>query len=78
MAGRPGPDRTFEPGHGYSLEDWLELAADDVEATADELARAGPPRDVLEPDLAEAVEKLARRQREAPTPPRRPREPAAE
>lgn len=44
----------FEPGHGFTQEDWDEVAALDVEATDEELAQARPFAEVF-PELAASI-----------------------
>jgi len=64
----PKPAKSFEPGRGYSKEDWD--AVDSPELTDEELAGMRPARDVLPPALYEALVKRGRGQRgpqKAPT-----------
>ena len=50
--------RKFEPGHGYSKEDWD--AVDSPELTAEELAQLQPFRTAF-PDLAASIKRKAGR-----------------
>ena len=48
----------FEPGRGYTKEDWD--AVDSPELTDEELASMRPAREVLPPEFFEAIEDLRR------------------
>lgn len=56
--------KTFEPGHGFSKEDWDEVA-DNPEWTAEDFAKARPFAEVF-PDLAASIRR-GRGPNKAPT-----------
>ncbi len=55
----------FEPGHGFTKEDWDEVAEAEAEATDDELATARPFAEAL-PDLHAAIQEEIARKRGRP------------
>jgi uncharacterized protein (DUF4415 family) len=58
--------KEFEPGHGYTREDWD--AVDFPEMTADELKNMRPAKEVLPPKFFEAIQlNLVRRARDKRT-----------
>lgn len=61
---RPKRMKEFEPGHGYSKEDWD--AVDSPELTDEELASMRPAREVLPPEFFKALPKR-RGPQKAPT-----------
>ncbi|OCW57579.1 BrnA antitoxin family protein [Hoeflea olei] len=58
MAARSKTLRVFEPGRGYSREDWDAVAS--PELSEEELARMRPAREVLPPAFFEAMEEQRR------------------
>lgn len=50
--------KEFQPGHGYSKEDWD--AVDSPELTDEEIASLRPAKDVLSPEFFKAVEAAKR------------------
>ncbi|RVH79525.1 hypothetical protein CN204_27625 [Sinorhizobium meliloti] len=58
MTTRTRKSKTFEPGHGYTKEEWD--AVDFPELTDEELTNMRPARDVLPPEFFKAMEEHRR------------------
>ncbi|QPI26228.1 BrnA antitoxin family protein [Sinorhizobium meliloti] len=58
MTTRTRKSKTFEPGHGYTKEEWD--AVDFPELTDEELTNMRPARDVLQPEFFKAMEEHRR------------------
>ncbi|RVP16993.1 hypothetical protein CN085_05940 [Sinorhizobium meliloti] len=58
MTTRTRKSKTFEPGHGYTTEEWD--AVDFPELTDEELTNMRPARDVLPPEFFKAMEEHRR------------------
>ena len=56
--------KEFQPGRGYTKEDWD--AVDSPPLTDEELARMRPAREVLPPEVFRALEEASRRARGRP------------
>lgn len=57
--------KTFEPGRGFTKADWD--AVDQPEMTDEEIAALRPAKEVLPPDLYDALAKRRRGPQKAPT-----------
>jgi hypothetical protein len=55
MGIREKNEKSFEPGRGYSRQDWDEVS-DNPSVTAEELAAMRPLREVI-PETADAIER---------------------
>ncbi|MCC6918584.1 MAG: BrnA antitoxin family protein [Alphaproteobacteria bacterium] len=53
------PEAKFEPGHGYSRQDWDDV--DSPELTGEELASMRPAREMLPPEFFETIDRERRK-----------------